>query len=134
MGQPERPVLNSWFLLRNYDNANLERWETWCDADETMGVLVNRGNVDETVQRVDGVLVIDAKAIHDSMYGGPSGPQATEEKRIAIEMMGIQEGMRRQNAIPRWCHGEVNLSDGHAKETAKIAVGTFLWRWMCMES
>ena len=93
---------------------------------------MNRGNVDETVQCVDGVLVIDAKAIHDSMYGGASGPPATEEKRTAIEMMGIQEGMRRQNAILR--HGEVNLSDGHAKETAKISVGTFLWRWMCMES
>ena len=29
---------------------------------EFVGFLVNLGNVDETIQRVDGVLVIDAKA------------------------------------------------------------------------
>ena len=62
---------------------------------------MNLGNVDETAQRVDGVLVIDAKAIYDSMYAA-SGPPAMEEKRTAIEMMGFQEGMRRQNATPRW--------------------------------
>ena len=42
-----------------------------------------------------------------------------EEKRTAIEMMGFQEGMKRQNAILRWCHGGANLSDGLTKETAK---------------
>ena len=46
---------------------------------EFLGFLVNLGNVDETVQRVDGVLVIDAQAICDSMYGA-SGPQAKEKK------------------------------------------------------
>ena len=34
-----------------------------------MGFLVNVSNVDEAVQRVDGVFVIDAKAIYDLMYG-----------------------------------------------------------------
>ena len=70
------------------------------------------------VQRVDGVLVIDAKAIFDSMYGA-SGPRTMEEKRTAIEMMGIQEGMKRQNAILRWCDRGANLSDGLTRETAK---------------
>ena len=83
---------------------------------EFPGFLVNLGLVDETEQRVDGVLVIDAKAIYDSMFGA-SG--AMEEKRTAIDMMGIQEGMRRQNAILRWCHGEANLSDGQTMETTK---------------
>ena len=41
------------------------------------------------------------------------------KKRTAIKMMGIQEGMRRQNAILRWCHGEANLNDGLTKKTAK---------------
>ena len=44
---------------------------------------------------------------------------AMEGKRREIEMMGIQEGMRRQNALLQWCHGEANLSDGLTKETAK---------------
>ena len=91
---------------------------------EFLGFPVSLDNVDETVQRVEGVLVIDAKAIYDSMYGA-SGPLAIEEERTAIEMIGIQEGMRRQNAILRWCHGEANLSDGLTKETANAA-GTFL--------
>ena len=72
------------------------------------------GSVGETVQRVDGVLVKDAKAIYDSMYGA-SGPLAMEEK----------EGMRRQNAILRWCHGEANLSVGPTKETAKTLLERF---------
>ena len=83
-----------------------------------LGYLLNLGNVAETVQRVDGVLVIDAKAIYDSMSGAP-GLLAMEEKRTAIEMMGIQEGVKRQNATLRWCHGEANLSDGSTQETAK---------------
>ena len=40
---------------------------------------MNLGNVDEAVQLVDGVLVTDAKAIYDSMYGA-SGPLAVDEK------------------------------------------------------
>ena len=56
-----------------------------------LGFPQHLGNVDETVQRVDGVLMIDAKAIYDSMHGAPA-PLAMEEKRTAIEM-GIQEGM-----------------------------------------
>ena len=39
---------------------------------------MNLGNVDETVQRVGGVLVTDAKAIDGSMCGA-SGPLAMEE-------------------------------------------------------
>ena len=54
-------------------------------------------NVDEMVQKVDGVLVIDAKAISDSMYGA-SGPLAMEEKRTA-KMLVIQQGMKRQNDV-----------------------------------
>ena len=58
------------------------------------------GDVDETVQRVDGVLVMDAKAICDSMYGALD--RLHLEEKWTIEMMGIQEGMKRQNAIQRW--------------------------------
>ena len=68
---------------------------------------MNLGNVDETPQRVDDVLVMDA--IYDSMYG-TSGPHLMEEKRTANEMMGIQDGMRCQSAILRWCHGEAKIS------------------------
>ena len=46
---------------------------------EFLGFLVNLGDVDETVKRVDGVLVIDAKAISESMFGA-LGPFAMEGK------------------------------------------------------
>ena len=52
------------------------------------------------------------------------------EKLIAIGMMGIQEGMKRQNAIPLWCHGEANLNDELTKEVSKTELERFLWRWM----
>ena len=98
------------------DDAEQELYFTRLQLVEFRGFTVNLSNVAETVQRVDGLLVMDAKAIYDSMYGA-SGPLAMEEKRTAIEMMGIQEGLKRQNAFLRWCHGEANLSDGLTKET-----------------
>ena len=56
---------------------------------------------------------------------GASGPLAMEEKRTAIEMMGIQEGVKRQISILRWCHGQANLSDGLTKETTKTQLERF---------
>ena len=75
--------------------------------------------VDETVHRVEGVLVIDAKAIYDSMYGA-SGPVAMEEKRTAVEMMEIQEEMRRQNEMMSW-RSKFQLT----KDTAKTQLERF---------
>ena len=43
----------------------------------------------------------------------------------AIEMMGIQEGVRREGANLRWCHGEAHLSDGLTKETGKSQLTRF---------
>ena len=150
MGQQERPVINALFLFTSYDNTNLARRKTWCDFDsspfwkfettrriafEHRGAGIGRDrtrailhatshgrvsgiscDVGETVQRVDGVLVIDAEATCDSMYGA-SGPP--------IEMMGFQEGMKRQDAILRWCHGEAKFSVGQTKETSKTQLELF---------
>ena len=44
----------------------------------------------------------------------------------ATETMGIQEGMKRQNAILRMCRGEANLRDGLSKETAKTQLERFV--------
>ena len=64
------------------------------------------------------VLVIDAKAIYDSMYGA-SGLVAMEEKRTAIEMMGIQEEMRRQKELMSWRSKFQRWTDqGHGKNAA----------------
>ena len=78
----------------------------------------------ERAQRVGGVLVIDAEAIFGSMYGA-AGPPAMEERQTAIELLGIQEGMRKRSVILRWCHGDANLSDGLTKETAKTHLDRF---------
>ena len=83
-----------------------------------MGYPLCRDNVSETVKQVRGVLVIDAKSIYDNMYGA-AGPLGMEEKRTAIEMLGIQEGITEQDANMKWCHGEANLADGLTKDTAK---------------
>ena len=92
-------------------DAKQELFFTRFQLAEFMGSSVSLDNDDETALRVEGIVVIDAKAIYDSMYGA-SGPQAMEEKRTVIEVIGIQEGMRRQNEILRCCH---DLSDGLIK-------------------
>ena len=110
--------------MRALVDAEQELYFTRLQLAEFMGFPVSPDNVDETVQRIGGIREIDAKAIYDSMYVA-SGPLAMEEKRTAIEMMGIQEGMRRQNAILRWCYGEANLTNGLTKETAKTQLERF---------
>ena len=52
-------------------------------------------------------------------------PVAVEEELTAVEMMGIQEGMKRPGAILRWCHAEANLSCGSTKETTKTHLERF---------
>ena len=91
---------------------------------EFLGYPLCRDNVAETVKRVPGVLVVDAKSIYDNMYGA-AGPLGMEEKRTAIEMLGIQEGITTQEAIVKWCHGEANLADGLTKETARTQLDNF---------
>ena len=91
---------------------------------EFLGYPLCRDNVSETVKQVLGVLVVDAKSIYDNMYGA-AGPLGMEEKRTAIEMLGIQEGIIEQDAIVKWCHGEANLADGLTKETAKTQLDNF---------
>ena len=78
----------------------------------------------ERVQRVGGVLVIDAEAIFVPCVE-QAGPVAMEERQTAIELLGIQEGMRKRSVILRWCHGDANLSDGLTKETAKTHLDRF---------
>ena len=34
-GPQEKPVLNAWFLFRNYDNTNPTRRKTRCDSDSS---------------------------------------------------------------------------------------------------
>ena len=97
------------------------------DAESTSNGRISRfpaslDKVDETVQRVEGVLVIDAKSIYDSMYGA-SGPSAMEENRTAVEMMEIQEGMRRQNEIVSWRSKPQRWID---QGNGKNAAGTLL--------
>ena len=70
-------------------DAEQELYFTRLQIAEFLEFPVNPGNVDETGQCAEGILMIDAKAIYDSMDGA-SGPLAVEEKRTAIEMMGIQ--------------------------------------------
>ena len=78
-------------MLRCRHGLTLNKSKTSRDfnSQNFLDLLVNLGNFDETVQRVDGVVVIDATSIYDSMYGA-SGPPAMEEKRTDIETMGIQ--------------------------------------------
>ena len=105
-------------------DAEQELFFTRLQLAEFLGYPVCLDNVAETVKRVPGVLVVDAKSIYDNMYGA-AGPLGMEEKRTAIEMLGIQEGIAKQDAVVRWCHGEANLSDGLTKETAKTQLDNF---------
>ena len=124
-GIAKRKARSKWCVeVRATGDAEQELYFTRLQLAECLGFQLNLSNVNETVQRVGGVLVIDVKAIYHAMYGA-SGPLSKEDKRTAIEMLGIQERMRKQIAFLRWCHGEANLSDGLNQETAKMQLDQF---------
>ena len=105
--------------MRALADAEQELHFTRLQVAEFQGFLVSLGNVDETVQRGHGVLVIDAKEIYDSMYGA-SEPRAMEEKRTAIEMIGIQE-LRFHGGVTE----KRTSDDGLTKETATTQLERF---------
>ena len=64
-------------------DAEQELYFTRLQLQNVWGLPASLDNVDETVQRVEGVLVMDAKAIYDSIYGA-SGPLAMEKKTDSL--------------------------------------------------
>ena len=109
-------------------DAEQKLYFTRLEMAEFLGFLVNLGNVDETVHRVDGVLEMDAKAIYDSMYGA-SGLLAMEEKWTGKP--GRNEASKCDSTVvsrrskPQWWTNQRNGDD---------SVGTLLQRLKCMES
>ncbi len=53
-------------------------------------------------------------------------PLENSDKRMAIEMISVQQSLRAEEVHLRWIHGEANLADSLTKETADEPLRSFL--------
>ena len=70
---------------------------------------------DEILSGVPSCLVCDAKNIYDGIMKIESSGLQMEERRTAIELLGIKERLRQANVCLRWVNGDQELADGLTK-------------------
>jgi len=92
-----------------------------------LGLLIDPLAPLKSVLQVPGIIAIDAKSIYDAMHGA-SGPLELNEKRSAIEMVGIQKNLKPEGVSLHWVHGEANLADALTKDGAEAVMQAFLAR------
>ena len=84
---------------------------TWAEFN---GEPINLNEVDTTVSKVPGTVVIDAKSIYDSLTSMNQPLQLTE-KRSALELLAYLRNTEANRTETCWVHGGANLADGLTK-------------------
>jgi hypothetical protein len=83
------------------------------------------GNSDKDISEVPGIVIIDAKAIYDTL-NSQNQPLQLAEKRTALELLAYLRNTERNGTETRWVHGEANLGDG----MTKLGAAQMLWEFM----
>ena len=73
--------------------------------------------INETKVKMASALVVDAKALYDSLKA--EVPQLQGDKRTKIEVMVTKQKMLEMNTSLRWVSSEVQLADGVTKSAAR---------------
>jgi hypothetical protein len=81
---------------------------------ESSSVLDLR-NVDQYLQQRQTSVVCDAKNIYDALERIETSGLQLEEKRTAVELLGIKEIIRGANVKARWVNSDQELADGLTK-------------------
>lgn len=80
---------------------------------------------DKCIKQVPGIVVIDAKAIYDTLTS-QNQPLQLAEKRAALELLAYLKNTERNGTETRWVHGGANLADG----MTKLGAAQMLWEFM----
>ena len=73
--------------------------------------------VNDTKVEMQSALVVDAKALYDSLKA--EVPQLQGDKRTKIEVMVTKQKMLEMGTALRWVSSEVQLADGVTKSSAR---------------
>ena len=95
---------------------------------ELLGADLDLRNPWNTSKLTPGVLVIDAKALYDTLKQQDVPNLSSKEKHTALEVLGLSQHLVEQSTILRWCNSDQQLSDGMTKMSAQDKVANFLRR------
>ena len=93
---------------------------------ELQGAELDLENPWNTTKKTPGVLVVDAKALYDTLRQQDMPNLSSKEKHTALEVMGLSQHLVEQETILRWCNSDQQLSDGMTKISAAEKVSKFV--------
>eukprot|EP00435_Cladocopium_sp_Y103_P040281 s628_g10.t3 len=93
---------------------------------ELLGAELDLVNPWNTTKQTPGVLVIDAKALYDTLKQQEVPNLGAKEKHTALEVLGLSQHLVEQETTLRWCNSDQQLADGMTKISAQDRVTQFL--------
>eukprot|EP00435_Cladocopium_sp_Y103_P036725 s1261_g9.t1 len=93
---------------------------------ELLGAELDLANPRNTTKQTPGVLVIDAKALYDTLKQQEVPNLGAKEKHTALEVLGLCQHLVEQETTLRWCNSDQQLADGMTKISAQDRVTQFL--------
>ena len=95
---------------------------------ELNGGPTERFEHESVAAQIQGMLIIDAKALYDGIEARETVASQMSEKRTGLEVASLREALAEQNTLLRWVHSEANLADSLTKPQARAKIMTFLRR------
>ena len=111
--------------IQALSNAEDELHLTRAAWKEMNGLGFDLASTDAEVKQVPGIVIIDAKAIYDTL-NSQNQPLQLAEKRTALELLAYLRNTERNGTETRWVHGAANLADG----MTKLGAAQMLWEFM----
>eukprot|EP00435_Cladocopium_sp_Y103_P011911 s1821_g3.t1 len=96
------------------------RLEWW----EMLGHSINLQDPETAAKNVQGILVIDAKALFDAAQADTTSYNV-KEKYTALEVLAMVNHFNNQQTILRWCNSDQQLADGLTKSSAQDKLRKF---------
>ena len=93
---------------------------------EMLGDVLDLRDPSSAARKMRGVLVIDAKALYDSIQQGDLPSFQSKEKYTALEVLSLTQNLDQQGTVLRWCNSDMQLADGMTKIGAQDRMRRFL--------
>ena len=90
------------------------------------GAELDLENPWNTTKKTPAVLVVDAKALYDTLRQQDMPNLSSKEKHTVLEVMGLSQHLVEQETTLRWCNFEQQLADGMTKISAVEKISKFV--------
>ncbi|CAE7873572.1 unnamed protein product [Symbiodinium microadriaticum] len=132
----ERPDLGSTggYVVAFMTQASIDRGTGRLQWRELQGDTINLSKSFESTRKTAGYLVIDAKAVYDTLMKGQiaSAGYSLRDKYSALELQALSQHIQEQETTLLWCDSDHQLADGMTKSQKQDCIKKLLlsgvWR------